>query len=191
MIERKYRIRYQSLILEPLLKQTWIKRISPKLLTFLGLFFGLFTAVLLPLGFPLLALFSLMISGFLDTLDGALARYLNQVSDQGAILDITSDRFVEFATVMGLFFIAPSERGLPCLLIMGSILICITTFLVAGIFSKNASSKSFYYSPGIIERPEAFAFFAVMILFPFAFFLLGNSLFCFSIPDRSHQNLSV
>ena len=55
-----------------------------------------------------------------------------------------------------------------------SILICITSFLVVGIFSPNTSEKGFFYSPGFIERGEAFLFFIVMAIFPslFPFFSL-------------------
>ena len=52
---------------------------------------------------------------------------------------------------------------------LGSILLCITSFLVVGIFTPNHSSKSFHYSPGLIERAEAFLFFIVMIFVPYYF----------------------
>ena len=52
---------------------------------------------------------------------------------------------------------------------LGSMLLCITSFLVVGIFVANDSHKSFHYNPGIMERAEAFIFFIAMMLWPSAF----------------------
>lgn len=144
----------------------------PKALTFLGLFFGLLIPFVM--GSSLVAILCLALSGLCDVLDGAVARYRNLSTEQGAVLDITCDRIVEFLVVLGLFLVDPVERGLLALLMLGSILFCITTFLVVGIFSQNTTEKSFYYSPGLIERPEAFAFFALMMAFPKGFTILAS-----------------
>ena len=48
-----------------------------------------------------------------------------------------------------------------------------TSFLVVGIFSENKSQKGFHYSPGLMERPEAFLFFAMMMLLPTLFSALA------------------
>ena len=56
---------------------------------------------------------------------------------------------------------------------LGSMLICITSFLVIGIFTKNNGEKGFYYSQGLMERAEAFIFFMLMIIFPAAFRILA------------------
>ncbi|NGX37545.1 MAG: Inner membrane protein YnjF [Chlamydiae bacterium] len=175
MIDSKYRGTYQKLVIEPILKRSWMQSADPLLLTLSGLFFGLLIPFFLYIGCTLIAFSCLVISGFFDTLDGSVARHLDQTSDPGAVLDITCDRLVEFAVVIGLFLVAPQERGLLCLLILGSILFCITTFLVVGIFSQKKDDKSFFYSPGVIERVEAFAFFAAMIVAPQAFALLAIS----------------
>jgi len=173
MIDTKYRKNYQFWVLGPFLRSSWIQNLQPKWITFCALFCGVLVGVFLFLHLPILAFLFLVFSGFLDTLDGALARRLEKTSPMGAVLDITSDRIVEFAIVLGLFFVFPEERGLPCLLLLGSILLCITTFLVVGIFSQMEGEKSFYYSPGIMERTEAFIFFSAMILFPQAFLFLA------------------
>ncbi|NGX38880.1 MAG: Inner membrane protein YnjF [Chlamydiae bacterium] len=173
MIDTKYRGKFQILLIEPLLKKPWLQKIDPSVLTLSALFLGLLIPFFLWAHLPLLAFALLAASGFLDTLDGSLARFTEKTSDKGAALDITSDRLVEFAVILGLFLIEPEQRGLLSLLMLGSILFCITTFLVVGIFSQNETEKSFFYSPGIIERTEAFAFFSAMILFPKGFFILS------------------
>lgn len=168
MIDSIYRNHYQKWIVDPLLRQGWLDRVHPSFLTLLAGCFGIATLPLLAFHHPILAFSTLLMSGFLDTLDGSLARQTNKTSPQGAVFDIVSDRAVEFAVVLGLFLVDPT-RALPCLLMLGSILLCVTSFLVVGIFTSNNSEKSFHYSPGLIERAEAFLFFSVMILIPTLF----------------------
>lgn len=90
------------------------------------------------------------------------------------------DRIVEFSAVLALYLFDPQHRATLTILMLGSILLCITSFLVVGIFSNNTSQKSFYYSPGIMERAEAFLFFIVMTLFPDYFNFLA-AVFCFLV----------
>ena len=166
MIEDTFRKQYEKLCVEPLLKVQSLHRVHPIFLTCMACLAGVAIAPVLAFGFSLSAFFLLLFSGFLDTLDGSLARHLQLSSSKGAALDIVCDRIVESAIVLGLYMVEPSSRALPALLMLGSILICVTSFLIVGIFTEKVSEKSFFYSPGLIERAEAFIFFAVMILFP-------------------------
>ncbi|MCI0382240.1 MAG: CDP-alcohol phosphatidyltransferase family protein [Chlamydiae bacterium] len=173
MIDSKLREIYQKHCIDPLLKFSWIERIPPNKITFTALFFGLSSAISICLQYPFLALFFLILSGFFDILDGSVARYLNRATSKGAVLDITFDRIVESSIILSLYFVEPNTRALPCLFMLTSILICITTFLVVGIFAHNQSQKSFHYSPGLMERSEAFIFFSAMIIFPNLFYFLA------------------
>lgn len=131
-----------------------------------------------------------MISGFLDTLDGSLARHLKIASPQGAALDIICDRITEFAIILGLYAVDPNTRALSTIMMLGSILICVTSFLVVGVFVEKSAEKSFFYSPGLIERAEAFIAFAIMILFP-SLFTIVSFVFSFLVlitaAVRMHQ----
>jgi len=167
MIDSYYRQAYQKVCVEPILP--FFNRHSPQTLTLSSCLLGLMICPLVIFNFPWIAFLALLLSGFLDTLDGSLARYLNLVTSKGAALDIVCDRIVELAVIIGLFFVDANVRALPSLVMLGSILLCITTFLVVGIFVENPSMKSFFYSPGLIERGEAFIFFSIMILFPSTF----------------------
>ncbi|MES2121346.1 MAG: CDP-alcohol phosphatidyltransferase family protein [Chlamydiota bacterium] len=173
MLDSKARNFYDKWITAPLLSKTGLRSVAPGWITLFGCVMGVSVFFLLWLGFPKSAVTTLMLSGVLDTLDGAAARHQGKVSDRGAILDIISDRLVEFGVILGLFATRPLERGWLCMLMLGSVLLCITSFLVVGIFSQNTSAKSFHYSPGLMERTEAFGFFAAMILFPSAFSVLS------------------
>jgi len=120
----------------------------------------------------------LLLSGYLDSLDGAYARLTSKTSQKGAVLDIISDRIVELAIVIGLYLLHPEIRDLAIVLMLGSMFLCITSFLVVGIFNQNDGQKSFHYSPGIIERPETFLFFIAMIFLPQFFSLLAFIFVC-------------
>lgn len=140
------------------------------------LFAGIAGTLLLPclyFGFPSLAVALLLFSGYLDTLDGSLARLSESSTEWGTVFDITMDRWVEFMVILGLWSVSPDVRSFYIILMLGSVLLCVTSFLVVGIFSQNDSAKGFYYSPGIIERAEAFAFFIAMILWPAYFSILA------------------
>lgn len=173
MIDSFFRSPYQKRVIDPLLKWNPLKGVSPSLVTSLGLGVGLFVPLFLAWGFSLLALGALLFSGFLDTLDGSLARTQNLTSNKGAVLDIVSDRIVESGVILGLFLYDPA-RGLLCILMLIGVTICVTSFLIVSLFSENHSEKSFHYSPGLIERAEAFIFFSLLIVFPALFIPLAT-----------------
>ena len=112
------------------------------------------------------AFFFLWLSGLCDVLDGTIAREKNMISVKGAIYDIFCDRIVEVAIIFGLYSVSPCDRATLSLVMLGSILLCVTSFLVVGIFTDKATDKSCHYSPGLIERIEAFLLFSLMILLP-------------------------
>ncbi len=167
MIDSYGRTYYQKAIVDPVLPI--FSFISPTMITFFGIVAGISILPLLVIKYTILAFMMLLFSGFLDTLDGSMARFKNQTTQCGAAFDIIGDRMVEFSVILGLYLYEPEIRSLSCLLMLGSILLCITSFLVVGIFTQNNTEKSFHYSPGIIERGEAFIFFSIMILFPVVF----------------------
>lgn len=178
MLESILRPGLQTLIINPVLgvirRSQYSKAyLTPIKLTLASTIFGLLVPIAILLSWPWLAIILLLISGLFDILDGSLARFENSQSEFGAVLDIISDRLVEVAVVLGLFFYTPSHRAVISILLLASFVICITSFLVVGMFSKNNSGKSFHYSPGLIERPETFIFFILVILLPSWFNLLG------------------
>lgn len=169
MIDSYFRAPYQKILVDPLIPGLSKLNLSPAVYTWGALASGIAVLPALAWGHPVIALFLLYFSGFLDTLDGSIARYQNRTSNRGAMLDIISDRTVESAVILGLYAMDPLSRGWLCLFMLASVLICVTTFLVSGIFIQQETEKSFYYSPGLMERAEAFIFFGLMIAFPQAF----------------------
>nr|AAV29317.1 NT02FT1914 [synthetic construct] len=145
--------------------------IAPNLITLISLIVGLVAAIAFFIN-QYLCIFLLLLSGYFDILDGSVARLQGSSSSFGTILDILSDRFVESFIIIAIF-INQLDIAWVGLLMMMSIIVCISSFLLVGIFSQKESSKSFYYTPGLIERAETFIFFIVMILFPNIVVVLG------------------
>ncbi|KTD14748.1 putative phosphatidoglycerophosphate synthase [Legionella gratiana] len=172
MIEQHLRDYYQQIFVNPVANRLG-HFVTPNQITLLSGILGILVFPALVMHQELLAICLLLLSGYCDTLDGTLARFSQQTSNWGSILDIMIDRLVEFVVVLTLWSVAPLERGLWCMLMLGSMLLCITSFLVVGIFSENQSQKSFHYSPGLMERAEAFSFFIAMMLWPHAFIVLA------------------
>lgn len=166
MLDTHGRFAYQNRFLNAILRWPIWRGISPHAITIAGCIVGIAISPFLMLNWTALAIVALLLSGFLDTLDGSLARYMGTASPQGAALDIFCDRIVEFSILLGLYEVNPEVRAIPILFMLGSVLLCITSFLVVGIFSENDSYKTFYYSPGLVERTEAFSFFFLMIVWP-------------------------
>jgi phosphatidylglycerophosphate synthase len=163
MLEKWIRPIYQQTVIDPFLPLL-SKLISPAQATIVAGILGMIASLFLSLQHLMLATICLVLSGIVDTLDGSLARHSNTTSSFGCALDIFTDRVVECAIIIGLCVIDMPHRTIPSLLMLGSITLCITSFLVVGIFTDNQhAEKSFYYSIGLMERFEAFVFFIAMI----------------------------
>lgn len=124
---------------------------------------GLSTGVFIYFDHPILALAALWISGFLDVVDGTMARK-TETSSWGTLLDISFDRLVEIGVILGLAFRFP-ESMWALLLLSVSIIIAMTVFLTVGALSDKQGMKSFYYQAGLAERTEGFILFTLMIAF--------------------------
>ncbi|MBH0231691.1 CDP-alcohol phosphatidyltransferase family protein [Halobacillus yeomjeoni] len=133
-------------------------------ITVIALFVGLSTSVFYVLGYPFLGVIMLWLSGFLDAVDGTMARH-TKTSPFGTVMDITFDRVVEIAMIVAIAFVHP-EFTFPLLLLSVSIIVSMTIFLVVGAVSEKAGIKSFYYQAGVAERTEGFLLFSIMLLFP-------------------------
>ena len=160
MLEVYLRPIYQSLLVDPIARM--FSNYSPMMITYIACLSGIMIAPALMYGHPTLAIALLLFSGFLDTLDGTVARANNKVSEQGVIFDIVSDRIVEVAVILGLFAVDPEGRGWLAMAMLASSYVCVTSFLVVGVFNRARKETSV----GIMERAEAFVFFLLMISFP-------------------------
>ncbi len=176
MIDTHFRPIFQKVCVLPIANYIKNTKTTPTTISLAALFSGLLATPFITFGAGIFSIFFLLLSGYLDNLDGVMARFSKEKKDSGTVIDIMSNRIVEFGVILALFGYNPKARAFITLLVLGSLFLCVTSFLVVGIFTKNKSEKSFHYSPGIIERTELFAFFILLILFPKAFTALGITL---------------
>ena len=148
-------------------------KLTPNNVTILALLLGISTSIFLYFDMQVVAFIVLWISGYLDSVDGAMARKSNSSSSFGTLLDIVSDRIVEVSIVLvlGLKFI---DVRYNLIVLTACILMSMTIFLTVGALSEKKGVKSFYYQAGVAERSEGFIFFSLMILFPSYLSIITN-----------------
>jgi len=125
--------------------------LNPNLLSVLGVLISLSGAVsfaqgALPLGGVLL-----LVGGFFDVLDGAVARHNGTSSSFGAFLDSTLDRIVDMAILLGILMHYAKAGNLPLALLAG--LASIATVMVSYTKARAESIVS-EFNGGIMERFE-------------------------------------
>lgn len=76
--------------------------LKPNHITLLGFLLGFITFYFYATLQPLLALITIIISGIMDALDGAVARASGLITRFGAVLDAVLDRYVEFFIIIGI-----------------------------------------------------------------------------------------
>jgi phosphatidylglycerophosphate synthase len=118
----------------------------------------------------LVASILMICSFFADVLDGTLAR-LSKPTIFGGIFDIFSDRLVEVSIIIAIILTDPMRLALPGAFSLGTIVLCITIFLLvggavtqSGIENLNETKKVIYYSKGIMERTETFLFLLAIVM---------------------------
>jgi archaetidylinositol phosphate synthase len=133
--------------------------ITPNVLTAIGLVVGVIAALLFAMGQQLLAGVVLLIAGFFDVMDGAVARVLQRETAFGGVLDSVVDRYVDFLLYGGIIYASISGgiaepsfmRGwgwaLGLLAIAGS-------FMVSYIRARAEAAGSGKLDVGIAERAE-------------------------------------
>lgn len=140
-------------------------KLTPNQVTLLALLIGTGVSVSIYLDMGILAVILLWLSGYLDAVDGSMARKSKQSSAVGTLMDITFDRIVEIGIILaiGIKFV---DMRMNLIILLASILMSMTIFLTVGALTEKKGMKSFYYQAGLAERSEGFILFSIMILFP-------------------------
>ncbi|MCK5044264.1 CDP-alcohol phosphatidyltransferase family protein [Candidatus Parcubacteria bacterium] len=102
----------------------------------------------------ILAIIFFFIAGFLDLVDGAVARHKNMVTKTGAYLDTIVDRYIESILLLGMLFLPLPEIFLPAyiwifLVLFGSVM---TTYAKAAAKEKNLVDQEM--KGGLLSRGE-------------------------------------
>jgi archaetidylinositol phosphate synthase len=129
--------------------------------TFAGLAAGMMAGLAFAGGHNAVGLAALWVSAALDGVDGTIARNFEGVTARGGILDLTSDRVVEAAVLLGIVWRRP-YLDFAALTVLASWYVNITVFLAVGAV-LGAGEKVIRYPPGLLERTEALIFFTVLV----------------------------
>ncbi|MDY7018555.1 MAG: CDP-alcohol phosphatidyltransferase family protein [Chloroflexota bacterium] len=148
-------------ITNPLMQVLSKSRLTPDILTFIGLGISIGAAYFLAVGHFLLGGILILVSGLFDLLDGALARFTKQTTKFGAILDSTVDRISEAVLLCGLLiWYIPKGSILEILLIFA---VLIGSFLVSYIRAR-AEGLGLECKVGLFTRAERIIVLAIGLL---------------------------
>jgi CDP-diacylglycerol--glycerol-3-phosphate 3-phosphatidyltransferase len=136
-------------------------RLTPNALTWLGFILALGAAALIITGYPLAAGIVVLVAGFFDILDGALARYIKRVTPFGAVLDATLDRLSEAVILLAILAVYAIQQSLAGVLLAGAALI--GSQLVSYIRAR-AEAQGLECRVGIFTRAERVVVLALGLL---------------------------
>jgi CDP-diacylglycerol--glycerol-3-phosphate 3-phosphatidyltransferase len=130
--------------------------LTPNAVTLIGFAIILAAAALVGTGHPFAAGWVVLLSGFFDIIDGALARQTNRVTKFGGILDSTLDRISEAAILLGLmafylYYNSTTPAGGWIIVLLG--LTLIGSFMVSYIRSRSEAA-GLDCQVGIFTRAE-------------------------------------
>ena len=120
--------------------------INPNIVTIIGLLISLFSGVLYASGNLGAGALFIIISGFCDVIDGAIARSQNRRTQFGGFLDSVCDRFADAAIIIGIIYSGFVDPVLGALAIHAS--------LTVSYVRSRAESEGLQCTVGIAERAE-------------------------------------
>jgi len=163
------RSKLAKFITSPFIKILSRTKITPNALTLIGLGLNIAAAYVIAIGHFSLGGALVLISGLFDLLDGALARFTNQATRFGAILDSSIDRLAEAAIFFGLLlWYIPKQETLEIILIFA---VLIGSFLISYIRAR-AEGLGLECKIGLFTRAERVIVLAIGLLIGQVFFAL-------------------
>jgi len=136
---------------EPVVRLLSRTAITPSTITWLGFLLAISAAVLIVTGHLFVAGLIVLIAGFFDMIDGALARYTNQTTRFGAILDSTLDRLSEAAVLLGILVLYAREQLPAQTLLVG---VTLLGSLLVSYIRGRAEALGLECKVGLFTRPE-------------------------------------
>jgi CDP-diacylglycerol--glycerol-3-phosphate 3-phosphatidyltransferase len=103
-------------------------RLTPNAISWFGFILALGAAALIIAEHPFAGGFVVLVAGFFDILDGALARRIRKATPFGGVLDSTLDRLSEAVVLLAVLVLYAQEPAfipiiLVCLALIGSLLV--------------------------------------------------------------------
>lgn len=166
MLDTKGR-KYIQPLFEKVAKFTIKRGITANQVTIVAFLVGIIAAIVVCFGNAAVGVALLWISGFLDALDGTIARKTNSSSGIGTLMDILFDRIVEIAMLLAIECMTNSVNiGIYISIVLSAIIISMTVFLTVGALAEKSGNKSFYYQAGLAERTEGFIMISLAAILP-------------------------
>ncbi|GAC1445594.1 MAG: CDP-alcohol phosphatidyltransferase family protein [Chloroflexota bacterium] len=136
-------------------------RVTPNMLTVVGLLLNVLTALVIGGGYLFASGVMLLFAGIFDMADGALARIKDAASEWGDFLDATLDRLAEASVGLGLLWHALARHddlqvGLIYAVVLGSIMISYAR--------ARAEVLNLDCEVGLMARPERIVILAVGLI---------------------------
>ncbi|MFC1983741.1 CDP-alcohol phosphatidyltransferase family protein [Chloroflexota bacterium] len=135
--------------------------ITPSVITGFGFLLTVGAVALIVTGHLLAAGFVVLIAGFFDMLDGALARRVNQATRFGAVLDSTLDRLSEAVLLLGILVLYAREQSIAGILLVGVTLI---GSLLVSYIRARAEALGLECQEGLFTRTERVVVLALGLL---------------------------
>jgi CDP-diacylglycerol---glycerol-3-phosphate 3-phosphatidyltransferase len=126
--------------------------ITPNGLTYTGFILTAITAYFLANGFFRWGGVLLLLAAFFDMLDGAVARFTQQISTFGAFIDSTLDRYSESVTFLALAYYYSRRPSTRTELVL--ILVILVGSLMVSYTKARAEALNVECKAGIMQRPE-------------------------------------
>jgi CDP-diacylglycerol---glycerol-3-phosphate 3-phosphatidyltransferase len=155
------RVRMKGLV-EPIAAFFVRLGLHPNTMTLFGLAGNIVGAVFLATGHMTIGGLLILVSGWFDGLDGAMARQLNQPTKFGAFVDSVTDRWSEMAIFLGLliYYLGRPDPLIYCLLVfvatMGSVMVSYT--------KSRAEALGFDCNVGLLTRMERYLVMAPLLV---------------------------
>lgn len=137
-------------------------RIRANWATTTGGILGILAGIMFARGEIAMGIIALALSGGLDAVDGTIAREFETATWLGGILDLTLDRIVEVAVLLGLIWQHPA-LDFAAAVVLGTWYVNITVFIATGA-ALGGDEKLIHYPPGLVERTEALVFFVLLAI---------------------------
>ena len=141
------------------------RSLSADTLTYAAVVLGIVSGGLFAFGWMWTALLVVMGSGVADAVDGRVARRSGRSTLWGGVIDLTFDRIVEAAVLLGIALPRPVWHA-PALVLAATWYVNLCVFLAVGAASDRTSEKIIAYPPGLLERSELLLLLLLVIVLP-------------------------
>jgi len=138
-------------VTEPAVRLLARTSITPNAVTWSGFLLTIGAAALIITEHLVAAGFLVLIAGFVDIVDGALARRTNQTTRFGAILDSTLDRFSEAVLLLGILVLYARDQSFAQILVVGAALV---GSLLVSYIRARAEALGLECEAGLFTRTE-------------------------------------